>query len=157
MLTFRHLLFPVDFSSGCQALASTVRRMVEVWSVDVTLLHPIDEELWLGRPLELERLMRQMKAIAGDGPQARFFGFRLERGQPAVRILEYVRAHPIDLVVIPAGGTSPPVGSMTDQVLAEASCPVWLDWARCAALRRPAWMPEGSVAHSNWASVTRPC
>ena len=82
------------------------------------------------------------------------FGFRLERGQPAVRILEYVRAHPIDLVVIPAGGTSRPVGSVADQVFAEASCPVWL---RCAAVRRPAWMPAGSVAHSNWASVTRLC
>jgi hypothetical protein len=72
--------------------------------------------------------MRQMKAVAGDGPQARYFGFRLERGQPADRILEYVRAHPIDLVVIPAGGTSRPVGSVVDQVLAEVSCPVWLDW-----------------------------
>jgi hypothetical protein len=66
--------------------------------------------------------MRQMKAIAGDGPQERYFGFGFERGQPAVRILEYVRAHPIDLVVIPAGGTSRPVGSMADQVLAEATC-----------------------------------
>jgi hypothetical protein len=109
--------------------------MVEVWSVDVTLLHAIDEERWLGGRPELERLMRRMKAIAGDGPQARYFGFRLERGQPAVRILEYVRAHPIDLVVIPAGGTSRPVGSVADQVLAEASCPVWLDWGavRCRA------------------------
>jgi hypothetical protein len=69
-----------------------------------------------------------MKAVAGDGPQARYFGFRLERGQPADRILEYVRAHPIDLVVIPAGGTSRPVGSVVDQILAEVSCPVWLDW-----------------------------
>jgi nucleotide-binding universal stress UspA family protein len=93
--------------------------MVEVWSVDVTLLHAIDQERWLGGRHELERLMRHMKAIAGDGPQARYFGFRLERGQPAVRILEYVRAHPIDLVVIPAGGTSRPVGSVADQVLAE--------------------------------------
>ena len=82
MFTFHHVLFPVDFSSGCQALAPTVRRMVEVWSVDVTLLHAIDEERWLGARHELERLMRQMKAIAGDGPQARYFGFRLERGQP---------------------------------------------------------------------------
>jgi len=135
MFTFHHVLFPVDFSSGCQVLAPTVRRMVEVWSVDVTLLHAIDEERWLGGRHELQRLMRQMKAIAGDGPQARYFGYRLERGQPAVRILEYIRAHPIDLVVIPAGGTSRPVGSVADQVLAEASCPVWLDWGvvRCRA------------------------
>jgi hypothetical protein len=80
-------------------------------------------------------LMRPMKAIAGDGPQVRYFGFRLERGQPAVRIPEYARAHPIDLVVIPTRGTSRPVGSVADQVLAEASCPVWLDWGavRCRA------------------------
>ena len=82
MFTFRHVLFPVDFSSGCQALAPTLRRMVEVWSVDVTLLHAIDEERWLGGRHELELFMRQMKAIARDGPQARHFGFRLERGGP---------------------------------------------------------------------------
>lgn len=128
MFTFHHALFPVDFSSGCQALAPTVRRMVEVWRVDVTLLHVIDEERWLGRRHEQERLMRQMQTIAGDGPQARYFGFRLDRGRPAGRILEYIRAHPIDLVVIPAGGTGRPMGSVADQVLAEASCPVWLDW-----------------------------
>ena len=133
MFTFHHVLFPLDFSSGCQALAPTVRRMVEVWSVDVTLLHVIDEERWLGRRHELERLMRQMKAIAGDGPQARYFGFRLERGQPADRILEYVRAHPIDLVAIPAGGTWSPMGSVADQVRAEASCPVSLDWGAARA------------------------
>jgi hypothetical protein len=72
MFTFHHVLFPVDFSSGCQALVPTVRRMVELWSVDVTLLHAIDEERWLGGRHELERLMRRMKAIAGDGPQARY-------------------------------------------------------------------------------------
>ena len=38
-------------------------------------------------------------------------------------------------MVIPVGGTSRPVGSVADQVLAEASCPVWLDWGavRCRA------------------------
>jgi hypothetical protein len=51
----------------------------------------------------------------------------LERGQPADRILEYLCAHPIDLVVIPARGTWRPIHSVADRVLAEASCPVWLD------------------------------
>jgi hypothetical protein len=41
MFTFHRVLFPVDFSLGCQALAPMVRRMVEVWSVDVSLLHAI--------------------------------------------------------------------------------------------------------------------
>jgi hypothetical protein len=100
-----------------------------------SLCYAIDEERRLGGRHELERLMRQMKAIAGDGPPARYFGFRLERGQPAVRILEYVRAHPMDLVVIPAGGTSRLVALVADPVLAEASCPVSLDWGavRCRA------------------------
>jgi hypothetical protein len=47
MFTFHRVQFPVDFSSRCQALAPTVRTMVEVWSVDVTLLRAIDEERWL--------------------------------------------------------------------------------------------------------------
>ena len=36
MFTFHHVLLLVDFSSGCQALTQTVRRMVEVGSVDAT-------------------------------------------------------------------------------------------------------------------------
>ncbi len=133
MSTIRRVLFPVDFSAGCEVLAPTVRKMVEAWRVDVTLLHVIGERQW--RRHELERFMLQMKAIAGDEPLARYYSCRLERGDPGDRILEYVRANSVDLVVIPAGGSWRPIGSVADQVLAEAPCPVWMDWG---AARSPA-------------------
>jgi len=58
---------------------------------------------------------------------------RVERGIAADRILEYVRENHVDLIVMPARGTSGvkrrPMGHVTEEVLAEAPCHVWLDWA----------------------------
>lgn len=132
MSTIRRVLFPVDFSLGCQTLVPTVRRMIESWRAEVTLLHVIETSPWLGRKHELERLMAQMKMIAGEGLRSRRVTCRLERGAPGERILEQIRAKNIDLVVMSAGGSSNsygcPLGSVADQILAEAPCSVWLDW-----------------------------
>lgn len=132
MSTIQRVLFPVDFSSSCQALVPTIRRMMECWRAEVTLLHVMESGHWFERRHELERPLLQMRAIAETGLQAPGARCRLERGEPAERILEYVRANSVDLVVIPAS-RSPrlhgrAVGSVADRVLAEARCPVWLDW-----------------------------
>jgi len=139
MSRFRRVLFPLDFSMGCQALVPTVRRMIECWDAEVTLLHVMETRHWLGRKQEFGRLMAQMRTIAGNGLSAPQVHCRLERGTAGDRILGYVRAHDIDLVVIPAGRSltlyGVPIGGVADQVLAEAPCAVWLDWgsARCHA------------------------
>jgi nucleotide-binding universal stress UspA family protein len=128
----RRVLFPTDFSLGCQALVPTVRRMIESWQVEVTLLHVIERRQWLGPKPDLDRAMARLRAIAREGLRAQRVTYRLERGAPGERILEYVRSKAIDLVVLSAGGSSHvfghPIGSVADQVLAEAPCSVWLDW-----------------------------
>lgn len=48
MFTFHHVLFPVDFSSGCQALAPTVRRMVEVWLTSLCYTRSTRSAGWEG-------------------------------------------------------------------------------------------------------------
>ena len=132
MSTIQRVLFPVDFSLGCQALVPTVRRMIESWRVEVTLLHVIETHPWLGRRHELERLMAQMKMIAEEGLRSARVTCRLERGAPGERILEQIRAKGVDLVVMSAGGSSTsygsPLGSVADRILADAPCSVWLDW-----------------------------
>lgn len=127
MFTIRRVLFPVDFSLGCQALVPTVRRMVESWRAEVTLLHVIETRLWRGERQELSNLMERMRTIA-RGLRDRRVTCRVERGDPGERILEQVRTKDVDLVVLSAGGSGNPIGAVADQVLAEAPCSIWLDW-----------------------------
>ena len=139
MSTIQRVLFPIDFSTDNQALAPTVRRMIESWHAEVTLLHVMEGGQCLGRKHDLERLMAQMRVLAGEGSDPSCISARLERGTAGDRILQYVREHDIDLVVMSAGGSSNvygrPIGHVADQVLTEATCAVWLDWgsARCRA------------------------
>lgn len=130
MSSIQRVLFPVDFSPAYQSLVPTVRRMIEYWSAEVTLLHMIGASTWPDQRQELEQITAKMRTMArhlGD----RCVKFRLERGVPGERVLEYVRTHQIDLVAIAARGSGPrrgAIGSVADQILAEAPCLVWLDW-----------------------------
>jgi nucleotide-binding universal stress UspA family protein len=141
MSTIRRVLFPIDFSLGCQIVAPTVRMMIELWHTEVTLLHVIEDRDWQGRHCDLERLMAQMEAIARDGIAAPRVRRRIERGSPASRILQYIRLNHIDLVVIPARGSAAlhrsPLGSVADEILKEAPCPVWLDWGAARSSLTP--------------------
>lgn len=131
MSSIRRVLFPVDFSPACQYLAPTVRRMIEYWHAEVTLLHVIEASTWPDQRRELEQITAKMRVIARHLGE-RSVKFRLERGVAAERVLEYVRAHQVDLVTLGArNATNPrraPIGSVADQILAEAPCCVWLDW-----------------------------
>ena len=131
MSAIHRVLFPVDFSLGCQALVPTVRRMIESWHAEVTVLHVIDNRQWLGQKHELDTLMARMRTVAEEGLRSRRVTWRLERGAPGERILEHIRAKSFDLVVMSAGSShahGDPIGRVADQVLAEAPCAVWLDW-----------------------------
>lgn len=131
------VLFPTDFSSGCQALVPTVRKMIETWSAEVTLLHVVESRRRLERKPQPDRLVAQLQTIASRDLHAPYLQCRVEFGDAGDRILEHVSAHSVDLVVLPSGGSGSledtALGSVADRVLAEAPCAVWLDWgsARC--------------------------
>lgn len=131
MSSIQRVLFAVDFSGEGQSLVPTVRRMIEYWHAEVTLLHVIQAKKWPERKQEFEQIMVRMRAMARD-LGGRYVKFRLERGAAGDRILDYAEAHQVDLVVIAARGSSrlrrSPLGSVADQVLAQAPCRVWLDW-----------------------------
>src|SRR5581483_2675155 len=132
MSKIRRILFPIDFSRDCQALLPTVRRMVECWDAELTLLHVLDSRLSLGRRHDLQRLLMQKTALAGREISLDRICCRLDTGTPGDRIVEYARSRDMDLVVVSAGGSTSvygnPIGALADQVLAEAPCAVWLDW-----------------------------
>src|SRR5579871_6248197 len=120
MSGIRRVLFPVNFSRGDEVLQPTVRRMIEEWDAEITLLHVIPQNQWVARKFEFERLIAQMRAIAGrelDSPQ---IVCRLESGDPAEKILDYVLTRQIGLLVISAGGSDScygrPIGSVADRL-----------------------------------------
>lgn len=141
MSTIQRALFPVDFSPGSRALVPTVRRMIESWHAEVTLLHVIETRDWPGQRQELAHIIARLRTIADEGLGSRRVALRVEQGAPGERILDYIRWKSVDLVVMSSGGPSHahggPIGSVADQVLTEAPCSVWLDWglarSRCRA------------------------
>lgn len=132
MSRIRRILFPIDFSQGCEALMPTARKMLECWDAELTLMHVMDPRQSLGRKYDLQRLVAKVTALAGSEIPTRRIRCRLEQGTPGERILEYARTQNLDLILLSAGGSwnvyGRPVGAVADQILSEASCAVWLDW-----------------------------
>jgi nucleotide-binding universal stress UspA family protein len=133
MSRIRRVLVPADLSSSCPALASTIRMMTECWNVEITLLHVLETPRLFGRGNDIEGAMAQLEFMARTEFGGARTNRRVERGVAADRILEYIRENHVDLIVMPARGESGakriPMGHVTEEVLAEAPCHVWLDWA----------------------------
>ena len=131
MSNYRRVLIPIDLSLGGQLLAPSVRRIVDTKDAEITLLHVVESQPWMGRAGHTLRLMSELEILANR----RFRGARLTRriewGRPADCILNVLRNDRQDVVLMTAGGASlggSPLGAVTGEVLAEAPCPVLLEW-----------------------------
>jgi len=134
----QNILFPVDFSPACVAMAPFVQRAAALLSAKVTLVHVFDPTAHSGfelyvRPLpdveEEHRILAQEKLssfLASEFPpndNAR----ALVCGDVATRICEFARERRFDLIVMPTHAgrfRRMLLGSTTAKVLDEADCPV---------------------------------
>ena len=75
MITFKRILFPVDFSDYCRAVVPCVKAMAERFGSQVVVLHVIDlPQSWLGSPeaaawsalINADRLRLQAKVGRGS-------------------------------------------------------------------------------------------
>lgn len=137
MTMIRNILFPVDFSPSCLAMAPFVKRGAEIYLAKVTLLHvagvhPSGFELYT-RPLrefqeDLEYVAREKlhSFLASDFPPDE--ATRLVCvGDAATRIAEIARERHFDLIVMPTHAgifRRTLLGSTTAKVLNDADCPV---------------------------------
>jgi nucleotide-binding universal stress UspA family protein len=130
MSTTYRILFPIDLSSSSQGPAPVLRAAMESRRTEVTLLHVLEEEPKARTgAIALEAPMWQLEFIARrDFPGMRIIR-RAERGRAADRILDYIRARNINLVVMPVRS---PLGHVAEEVVSNAPCAVWLDWPRQA-------------------------
>jgi nucleotide-binding universal stress UspA family protein len=142
MITFKRILFPVDFSKQDHEAAPFVKAMVERFHSEVILLHAAEfVPLGYGTPdaivlepmVDLESFVNVRREqldqhLSADlaGPCVRR---TVELGDPAKEIAEYARGQQVDLIMMPTHGYGPfrrfLLGSVTAKVLHDADCPVW--------------------------------
>ncbi|MCU1236456.1 MAG: UspA domain protein [Candidatus Solibacter sp.] len=131
MSNYRRVLIPIDLMPGRQMTAPTVRQIVDTSDVEITLLHVVDSQPWTGRSGHTLRLMTELEILANRRFRGAHTARRIEWGRPADCILNVLRTDRYDLVLMTAGGDTQmrdPLGSVAAEVLAEAPCPVLLEW-----------------------------
>jgi nucleotide-binding universal stress UspA family protein len=135
MATFRHILFPVDFSDRSKALCPYVTALVDQFRAKLTLLNVIGIPLDGGvdrsfpvmfdfpamEPIVKERLRGYMNVSGAE--------IEVELGDAATSIADCAREHGVDLIMMPTHGygkfRSLLMGSVVSKVLHDADCAVW--------------------------------
>ncbi len=140
MPRLKEILFPVDFSPPCARATGAVKAVAAQFDAGVRLLHatgvPRIPEVMLSGKL-CEKLRKEMHDAAGKEMlrfTARHFpsivhNQIIQAGDAAQVIVDYARAHKIDLVMMPTHSFGPLrrflTGSVTAKVLHDVRCPVW--------------------------------
>jgi nucleotide-binding universal stress UspA family protein len=142
VITFRRILFPVNFSKQDHEAAPFVRAMAERFQSEVILLHVAEvAPAWYGLPeaempepvINLKSLLNDRRELLRGHLAAQLAGVCVHRmvevGDPAQEIARCVREQKADLVMIPTHGYGPfrrfLLGSVTAKVLHDTDGPVW--------------------------------
>jgi len=132
MSEYRRVLIPIDLTPGIQMLAPAVRGLIDIGDAEITLLHVVDAQPQRRRAGQGLRLMTEMELFAHRQFRGARISRRIEWGRPADCILNAIRTDAPDAVLLTAGQSSPggnALGPIAAEVLAQANCPVLLEWA----------------------------
>jgi nucleotide-binding universal stress UspA family protein len=150
MIDFKHVLFPVDFSSRCTWFAPYVSEFARKFDSKVTLFHALDlydafgygatSSTVIYGTCEAEVKRAQERTLAEFGEET-FAGLDVVRvadiGDPAECIVAYAEEHNADVIFMPTHGRGRfrrlLLGSITLKVLHDAKIPVWTS-AHCESL-----------------------
>jgi nucleotide-binding universal stress UspA family protein len=144
MLPFRTLLFPVDFSSRCRAIAPVVRETAERFDADLILVHAVDPAPLLMGSVEapavlpaheFAALRRQHEERLKKFQEELFPSMRVTQlvqdGEPGSVVCDAIRHQAADLVMLPTRGHGVfrrfLLGSVTAKVLHDSSAAVWTE------------------------------
>src|SRR5467141_5121998 len=138
MTAIQNILFPVDFSPSCVAMAPFVKRATSIFGAPVTLAHVFDlyrhdaVQLYV-RPLsevaeEQQSLARDKldSFLKAEFPLAECPRILLS-GDAATQITQLARTNGFDLIIMPTHAgffRRTLLGSTTAKVLNDADCPV---------------------------------
>lgn len=137
MATIQKILFPVDFSPSCDAMAPFVQRVAAMFSAKVTLLYVLEPSTSgfevLTRPVpDAEEDRKNVACAKLETYLAAEFPLHeiprlLVAGEAASRIAEVARSRGFDLIVMPTHAgvfRRMLLGSTTAKVLNDADCMV---------------------------------
>lgn len=140
MQSIGSVLFPVDFSPRCRAVAPLVKATAEKLKAKVTLFYAIQMPEGLVATERSHPLTVDAEAMLGDAREEllRFYGApadtvatAVDIGDPALKIVEHAVAANIGLIMMATHGYGTfrglLLGSVTAKVLHDAACPVWTD------------------------------
>src|SRR5271165_5215727 len=135
MPAFRHILFPIDFSSRSEAALPIVIYWAQRFQSKVTLFHTVQIPVSAYGGPDAYPVILDAQAMEANGRE------RLEKvdfpgaqrlvkiGDPAFEIVEYAEKNGVDLIMMPTHGygrfRSLLLGSVTAKVLHDAHCAVW--------------------------------
>lgn len=138
MTTMQNILFPVDFSASCVAMAPYVKRAAAMWGAKVTLVHVFDlyshdaMQLYVRPPSEVAE--EQQSLARGQLNSFLKSEFPVEEcprvllsGDAARQIVHLARTNGFDLITMPTHAgffRRTLLGSTTAKVLNDADCPV---------------------------------
>jgi nucleotide-binding universal stress UspA family protein len=141
MTSFRHILFPVDFSKRCLAATPYVMSVARQFKARLTLLHVIQNPIeWYGGvdglypiPADIQLMIQAAKKrldafLEAPEPSAEVDTL-VEEGDPADCITFRAEQQGVDLIMMPTHGNglfrNLLIGSVTAKVLHDAKCAVW--------------------------------
>jgi nucleotide-binding universal stress UspA family protein len=138
MTTIQNILFPVDFSLSCIAMAAYVKRSAAIFSAKVTLVHVFDLYSHDGFQLyvrSLSEVAEEQQRLAQDKLDS-FLKSEFPVGEcprimlsgvAATQITQLARTNGFDLIIMPTHAglfRRMLLGSTTAKVLNDADCPV---------------------------------
>lgn len=143
MITFKRILFPVDFSARSSAVAPSVQAMAKRFDSDVIVLHVIDLPAAVGIAppeaaawatlIEADQIRLQGRTALDQFVAREFADMPVaaasDEGDPATVIVDYAREREADLIMLPTAGNGAfrrlLLGSVTAKVLHDTGRPVW--------------------------------
>jgi nucleotide-binding universal stress UspA family protein len=139
-MSFRHILFPVDFSPRCYGAVPFVRALATHYKAAVTLVHVIEPPpSWASADggyvavLDMPRLKDEAEQQLATFAMQEFPDMSVtrmvEEGDPGACISELAHAWNADLIMMPTQGHGAIrrklLGSVTAKALHECECAVW--------------------------------
>jgi nucleotide-binding universal stress UspA family protein len=132
------ILYPVDFSPSCVAMAAYVKRAAALVGAKVSLVHVVDPTAYYGLQLYVRPISEVLEEHLGIGRE-RLDSFLtadlpvaqcpriLASGDPATEIARVAREGRFDLIIMPTHSgifRQMLLGSTTAKVINDADCPV---------------------------------
>lgn len=141
MLTLRHILVPLDFSACSEAALPYTASLARKYGAKVTLLHVIPTQMYAVGEADFWQLSDQVLTTLEQEARQKFAAVfspaereqlevaeKVTQGVPFAEIIEEAKEQAVDLIVMAthgrAGVSHLILGSVTEQVVRQAPCPV---------------------------------